>query len=107
MGRQSSTRIYSGESELSEFLCDWFNPDEKTPHDGQRVLTYCGDFAKIQGDHFWLMGCTIFRDGRFHASGLYKITHWMPAPKSPDIAINDLGENLMRSKVETGEYDRW
>jgi hypothetical protein len=67
----------------------WIDVDDSKPQNGQRVITYCGDFGREHGDFFWLMSCTIYREDKFHAGESYKITHWMPAPDAPLFIDND------------------
>jgi hypothetical protein len=64
----------------AELMAGWVKPEERRPHDNQKVLV-CNSYGEARvGSYDSSTGDVLFRDGFWH---LFQCTHWRPAPLLP------------------------
>jgi len=84
-------------------MMDWIDINERTPEDGQVVLTYFGEltdpieisiYKNLEGTDDEIFGKNLFRNHRGWLTD--DVTHWMPLPDPPRIkpvSLEDSDEN--------------
>jgi hypothetical protein len=72
---------------------DWIDINERTPEDGQKVLTYfkeldnnpieIASYKNLEGTEDEIFGKNLFYNKNGYLTD--DVTHWMPLPEPPDV----------------------